>query len=62
MLLLGQEAEVDTDAEVLWLSEEVYHDLRSNAPELIFELHELVMRTQSARVISLTEALTSRTE
>ncbi len=51
------EVVADTDTSAMWLSLERYDDLRRNQPDLIFELHELIMQVQSARVVELGEAL-----
>lgn len=49
---------VETDAVVLWLSTARYLELRRMRPELAFELNDYIMRSQAARVVSLSEGLT----
>lgn len=47
----------ETDVFALWLSNERYQELRSQEPDLIFVLHEFIMRGQAARMISLSDGL-----
>lgn len=44
-----------------WLPVERYHELRNTQPELIFELHEFIVRAQADRVDSLNQSLVQRT-
>lgn len=48
----------ETRVRALWISTERYQELRAQSPELVFELHEFIMRGQAARVVSLSEGLT----
>lgn len=48
----------ETDVLALWLSNDRYRELRHDRPDLVFLLHEYIMRGQAARVISLSEGLT----
>jgi len=48
-------AEIVAETEVVarWLTAARYEELRRTKPELIFELHEFIMKVQSERVVSL---------
>lgn len=52
------EVVAETDVVALWLSNEHYQQLRETQPELIFLLHEFIMRGQAERMVSLSDGLT----
>ena len=47
----------ETDVTGWWLSADRYWELRETKPDVIFELHELIMQVQSERVMSLSQGL-----